>query len=155
MQHTPPLCSYGPFWICTTLIFVTAAGGSAVSALNNTDDSWYYDVGEVTFSAVLFYGYATIVPLILYSVLRYLRQPLALTSLLCLYGYSLFIYVPISVRPLSLFPPRWANLKIEDFAGPNCTRCCSVLCAAVPEAGAGPAEPALPLWLLPLHLCKP
>eukprot|EP00241_Pyramimonas_parkeae_P010673 CAMPEP_0114235980 /NCGR_PEP_ID=MMETSP0058-20121206/6558_1 /TAXON_ID=36894 /ORGANISM="Pyramimonas parkeae, CCMP726" /LENGTH=227 /DNA_ID=CAMNT_0001347815 /DNA_START=106 /DNA_END=788 /DNA_ORIENTATION=- len=62
--HQPDF--YGPFWICTTLIFVTAAGGSAVEALNNKDEAWYYDVGEVTFSAFLFYGYATIVPIVLY-----------------------------------------------------------------------------------------
>lgn len=93
--HQPDF--YGPFWICTTLIFVTAAGGSAVEALNNQDQEWYYDVREVTFSAVMFYGYATVVPLLLYFVLRQLRQPLALQSLLCLYGYSLFVFIPISM----------------------------------------------------------
>lgn len=93
--HQPDF--YGPFWICTTLVFVTAAAGSAVQALNKIDDAWYYDVGEVTFSAILFYGYATVVPVLLYFALRYLQQPLALTSLLCLYGYSLFIFIPISM----------------------------------------------------------
>lgn len=39
---------YGPFWIVTTLIFVTAAGGSAVDALDHDSDKpWVYDVGEV------------------------------------------------------------------------------------------------------------
>mmetsp|Transcript_4563 Transcript_4563/g.8576 ORF Transcript_4563/g.8576 Transcript_4563/m.8576 type:complete len:268 (-) Transcript_4563:169-972(-) len=93
--HQPDF--YGPFWICTTLIFVTAAGGSAVEALNNKDEAWYYDVGEVTFSAFLFYGYATIVPIVLYFALRSLQSPVALQSLLCLYGYSLFIFIPISM----------------------------------------------------------
>jgi hypothetical protein len=42
---------YGPFWIVTTLIFVTAAGGSAVDALDqDSDGPWVYDVGEVTAS---------------------------------------------------------------------------------------------------------
>lgn len=96
---------YGPFWICTTLIFVTAAAASIVESLSHTSDAWYYDVGEVTFSAMLFYGYTVLAPLALYFALRFNGNPLDMKCLLCLYGYSLFIFIPVSM--LSVVPVEW------------------------------------------------
>jgi len=104
---------YGPFWICSTLIFVTAAAGSIVEALNHESDNWYYDVGEVTFCAVLFYGYTTLIPVVLYFALRYHENPLEFNSLLCLYGYSLFVFIPVSI--LSVVPIEWFRWMILIF----------------------------------------
>lgn len=56
----------------------------------------------MTFSALLLYGYAVCIPVNLWLILTYLKEKLSLTSLLCLYGYSLFVFIPVAVRPLSL-----------------------------------------------------
>ncbi|KAI3455307.1 hypothetical protein Pfo_011970 [Paulownia fortunei] len=109
---------YGPFWICTTLIFVAASIGTFVTYLAHKlqKKEWDYDINLVTWSAGLFYGYATIVPLALYIILKYFSAPSGLVQLLCLYGYSLFIFIPalcLSVIPQEIF--RWVIAGVAGF----------------------------------------
>ncbi|XP_077253417.1 uncharacterized protein LOC143892578 [Tasmannia lanceolata] len=109
---------YGPFWICTTLIFVAAAIGTFVTYLAHKlqKKDWDYDINLVTWSAGLFYGYVTIVPLGLYILLKYFSAPSGLVQLWCLYGYSLFVFIPascLSVVPLEIF--RWVIAGIAGF----------------------------------------
>jgi len=59
-------------------------------------DLWYYDIDKVTYSASLFYGYVTIVPLLLWLMMKYFRSPQPLISLVCIYGYSMVIFLPAS-----------------------------------------------------------
>ncbi|KAL9447350.1 hypothetical protein AB3S75_014920 [Citrus x aurantiifolia] len=109
---------YGPFWICSTLIFVAASIGTFVTYIshkvNNKD--WNYDINLVPWSAGLFYGYVTIVPLCLYIILKYFSAPSGLVQLFCLYGYSLFVFIPalcLSVVPLEIF--RWVIAGVAGF----------------------------------------
>lgn len=109
---------YGPFWICTTLIFVAASIGTFVTFVAHKlqNKEWNYDINLVTWSAGLFYGYATIVPVCLYVILKYFSAPSGLVQLLCLYGYSLFIFIPalcLSVIPLELF--QWMVAGVAGF----------------------------------------
>lgn len=109
---------YGPFWICTTLIFVAASIGTFVTYVAHKlqKKGWNYDVNLVTWSAGLFYGYVTVVPVGLYIILKYSSVPSGLVQLFCLYGYSLFIFVPalcLSVVPLELF--RWVVAGVAGF----------------------------------------
>nr|CAB3477585.1 unnamed protein product [Digitaria exilis] len=94
---------YGPFWTCTTLIFVAASIATFVTYLSHKwhKKEWNYDINLVTWSAGLFYGYVTFVPLLLYVILKYFSAPAGLVQLWCLYGYSLFIFIPASVRKLT------------------------------------------------------
>ncbi|KAL2325504.1 hypothetical protein Fmac_024562 [Flemingia macrophylla] len=86
---------------------------------------WNYDINLVTWSVGLFYGYVTIVPLGLYLVLKYFSVPSGLVQLLCLYGYSLFVFIPalcMSVVPWEIF--RWliagmAGLMSASFVALN------------------------------------
>lgn len=95
---------YGPFWICTTLIFVAAAIGTFVTYLAHKLEKkeWNYDINLVTWSAGLFYGYVTFVPLGLYIILKYFSAPSGLVQLWCLYGYSLFVFIPALVSSTNL-----------------------------------------------------
>ncbi|RAL39423.1 hypothetical protein DM860_002956 [Cuscuta australis] len=109
---------YGPFWICTTLIFVAAAIGTFVTYLAHKiqNKEWDYDINLVTWSACVFYGYVLIVPLCLYVVLKYLSAPASLVQLFCLYGYSLFVFIPtlcLSVVPIEIF--RWVVVGVAGF----------------------------------------
>ncbi|CAN1843320.1 Protein YIPF1 homolog [Linum perenne] len=118
---------YGPFWICTTLIFVAASIGTIVTYIAHKlhHKEWNYDINVVTWSAGLFYGYVTVVPLVLYVILKYFSAPSGLVHLFCLYGYSLFIFIPtlcLSVVPLEIF--RWivagvAGLMSASFVALN------------------------------------
>lgn len=99
------LISYGPFWICTTLIFVAAAIGTFVTYLAHKlkDQKWDYDINLITWSAGLFYGYVLVVPICLYVILKYFSAPSGLAQLLCLYGYSLFVFIPALVSIYAFF----------------------------------------------------
>ncbi|XP_031498350.1 uncharacterized protein LOC116262945 isoform X2 [Nymphaea colorata] len=101
---------YGPFWICSTLIFVAAAIGTFVTYVAHKLDKkeWNYDIHLVTWSAGLFYGYVGVVPVGLYLILKYFSVPSGLVQLWCLYGYSLFVFIPascLSIIPIEIF--RW------------------------------------------------
>lgn len=109
---------YGPFWICSTLIFVAASIGTFVTFLSHKlhGKEWNYDINLVTWSAGLFYGYVTVVPLCLYVILKYFSAPAGFVQLLCLYGYSLFIFIPalcLSVIPYEIF--RWVIAGVAGF----------------------------------------
>ncbi|KAK6911533.1 Yip1 domain [Dillenia turbinata] len=109
---------YGPFWICTTLIFVAASIGTFVTYVAHKiqKKEWDYDINVVTWSAGLFYGYVTIIPLGLYIILKYFSAPAGLVQLFSLYGYSLFVFIPalcLSVVPLEPF--RWAVAGVAGF----------------------------------------
>ncbi|KAH7373697.1 hypothetical protein KP509_17G069200 [Ceratopteris richardii] len=106
--HKPDI--YGPFWICTTLVFVAAALGNFASYLthNLKEQPWEYDIDKVTWSAGMFYGYSFVVPLVFYYVLNHFGVTSHVVQLWCLYGYSLFIFIPasfLSAVPVDIF--RW------------------------------------------------
>ena len=59
-----------------------------------------YDFEAVVSVATLVYGFTAAVPALLWFLFRQLEQPVKFITLLCLYGYALFIFVPASVTPL-------------------------------------------------------
>lgn len=93
---------YGPFWIITTLIFTIAITGNIASFLRNfgSDFKWHTDFHKVTTSAAGIISYWWLAPTGLYTILR-MRQnefnDFTFIELLSIYGYSLFIYIPISI----------------------------------------------------------
>lgn len=93
---------YGPFWICATLVFSTAISGNLANYLyvaNTGTYEWRYDFHKVSMAATTIYTYANMVPLALWLFLWYRKSESGYTLLemMCVYGYSLAIYVPISV----------------------------------------------------------
>lgn len=92
---------YGPFWICTTLVFLTAALGNLSAYLSHRASisgrsAWHYDINLVSWATGIVYGYTLAVPLVLYFALRYINISSGLVQLWCLYGYSLFVFIPTS-----------------------------------------------------------
>uniref|UniRef100_T1IH16 Glutathione peroxidase n=1 Tax=Strigamia maritima TaxID=126957 RepID=T1IH16_STRMM len=93
---------YGPFWICTTLIFTTAIMGNLANYLtvaNSGNYLWHYDFQKVTLSATTIYAYASLTPLLIWIFLWYRNAGHGCTFLeiICVYGYSLSVYVPLSI----------------------------------------------------------
>jgi len=94
---------YGPFWICTTLTFLSAALGNLASYLSfalysPADATWHYNIRAVSWAAGIFYGYCSILPCSSSSSCAISSASAGLIQLWCLYGYSLAIFIPISVR---------------------------------------------------------
>lgn len=92
---------YGPFWITTTLICTIAIGGNIVSFIHNfgKNYTWQTDFHKVTSSAFTIVLYSVVIPSILYVILRsrQARAEMEFIEILCIYGYSLAIYVPVSL----------------------------------------------------------
>ncbi|KAM2281031.1 hypothetical protein ACFX1S_041683 [Malus domestica] len=89
---------YGLIWISTTLVFVLAALGNCATYLmdkrTDSSNSWEFNVSYMSLAAYSVYGYAILVPLAFYFLIRYLGTANAsLVRYWCMWGYSLFIFV--------------------------------------------------------------
>lgn len=101
---------YGPFWISVTLVFTIAITGNIANYLQYANDNyrWKYDFHLVSYAATAICMYVILVPLCLWGLLKWSsditdldgledgKTPSAL-ELICVYGYSLFIYIPVSI----------------------------------------------------------
>ncbi|KAL1509054.1 hypothetical protein ABEB36_003855 [Hypothenemus hampei] len=121
---------YGPFWICVTLIFTIAISGNVANYLQHasTKYHWKYDFHLVSYAATTICLYVVLVPCIIWALLKYtsitndieeLEQdtvtPGAL-ELVCIYGYSLFIYIPAAVLwTIQISLVQWILVLIAAF----------------------------------------
>lgn len=101
-SHTESPDLYGPFWICTTLVFLFAAAGNMSSFINykptefNTE--WLADFGKVAFAASMVYGFAFVLPVMVWVAFRFwIGSPLSLVNITSCYGYSLVYFAPAAV----------------------------------------------------------
>lgn len=92
---------YGPFWIATTLIFTMAMTGNLASYFafkpSPQHPVWTYNFNQLTLAGSVIYAYVTLLPLLFWMVLRYYEASKKLVDVLCIYGYTLSIFMPISV----------------------------------------------------------
>lgn len=121
LGKTPDL--YGPFWLSVTLIFTTALSGSLSKLLGwvvaavadrevlfcpvlllmcvvyRNSAAWELHFEKVTQMGTVVFSYICIVPACIWAVLwwRGNRQSYSLLQLLAIYGYSMGIFIPLSV----------------------------------------------------------
>lgn len=97
---------YGPIWICATLIFTITISGNLSNFLLHKGEPQYHYVPEfrkVSIAATAIYAYAWLVPLALWGFLSWRHSKVmsmvsySFLEIVCVYGYSLFIYIPTSV----------------------------------------------------------
>lgn len=102
---------YGPFWVCVTLIFAIAISGNMANYLqtiHNSNHPWKYDFHVVSYAATCIFLYAWLLPIIIWGALKWTQSnqttegelitsntTVGLLEVLCLYGYSLTIYIPL------------------------------------------------------------
>ncbi|CAL4119542.1 unnamed protein product [Meganyctiphanes norvegica] len=99
---------YGPFWICLTLVFSTAITGNLANYFHMVgENTWRYDFHKVTFAATAIFLYAWLVPLAVWGALKWRGSSanISLLELICIYGYSLSIFIPVSI--IWMFPQPW------------------------------------------------
>ena len=101
---------YGPFWTLTTLIFAlfvtSSLAHSIVSYLSS--DPVEYDFALLSTAVGLVYAYGIGVPVLFWLVLRYagISEGWAMVKAVTVWGYSMFVWIPVSVRDLLLLWPR-------------------------------------------------
>ncbi|XP_010262636.1 PREDICTED: protein YIPF1-like isoform X2 [Nelumbo nucifera] len=97
---------YGLIWISATLVFLLASLGNCATYLihkqTNHSTSWSFDVSYVSVAACTVYGYVLVVPTAFYFLLQYLGISASLVRFWCMWGYSLFIFIPTSGNDLML-----------------------------------------------------
>uniref|UniRef100_A0A8C6PGJ0 Protein YIPF n=1 Tax=Nothobranchius furzeri TaxID=105023 RepID=A0A8C6PGJ0_NOTFU len=104
LRKNPDL--YGPFWICTTLVFACAISGNISTFLHKFGSSGYKYTPEfqkVTIAATAIFTYAWLVPLGLWGFLLWRNNKIlnlvsySFMEIICVYGYSLSVYIPAVV----------------------------------------------------------
>ncbi|PKA56416.1 hypothetical protein AXF42_Ash014919 [Apostasia shenzhenica] len=137
---------YGLVWISTTLVFILAVLGNwATYLMTKPDVSWNFDVNYVNWAACAIYGYVLAVPVAFYFLLRYFGSNAGLVQLWCIWGYSLFIFIPgalLLVIPVEIL--RWIiilcvgsasayfiTLNLKPYTDGHHDRILLVICAAV------------------------
>ncbi|TNN88397.1 Protein YIPF1 [Liparis tanakae] len=112
LRRNPDL--YGPFWICTTLVFAIAISGNISNFLVHLGKPNYKYTPEfqkVTIAATAIFSYAWFVPLALWGFLLWRNNKImnlvsySFMEIVCVYGYSLSIYIPAVV--LWILPFEW------------------------------------------------
>lgn len=93
IEYHPDL--YGPFWIATTLIFVVAAAGNFSLAMSSTEVSHSYAM--ITKAVVVIYLVAFGIPAGLWGAMLMFGSEMRYVQIACLYGYSLVVYLPITL----------------------------------------------------------
>ncbi|KAM3864037.1 protein YIPF2 [Diretmus argenteus] len=120
LRSNPDL--YGPFWICVTLVFSMAISGNLstfLSQMGNPATHYRPQFHRVTIAAVVIFLYAWLVPLGVWGFLTW-RQGTerqvggySFLETVCVYGYSLFIYIPTSVLwIIPVEPLRWILILV-------------------------------------------
>ncbi|KAL8171554.1 hypothetical protein V2J09_023358 [Rumex salicifolius] len=112
---------YGLIWVSTTLVFMIAAFGNVATYLiervSDSSTSWSFDVSYVNLAVGIVYGYAIVVPLAFFFLIRYLGSNANLVRYWCMWGYSLFIFVLSSI--LLIIPVevlRWLIILVASGA---------------------------------------
>jgi len=124
---------YGPFWVATTLIFVTAVAGNYADFIafkkqshsappaggsSSGDDvharQWYADYTKMSFSALLFYGYVFLLGMGLFFALRWFKSEIKLANVWCIYGYAMTIYIPMAF--VCILPIGWVRWLVVMLA---------------------------------------
>lgn len=106
---------YGPFWITATLIFAIGISGNISNFFqhdHSSDFKWHYNFHLISIAATSIILYVSIMPAVIWATLKSTvsidQQDIdldieaapyvpSLLTLVCLYGYSLSAYIPVSI----------------------------------------------------------
>lgn len=120
LRRNPDL--YGPFWICTTLVFAIAISGNISNFLVHVGKPNYRYTPEfrkVTIAATAIFSYAWLVPLSLWGFLLWRNNKVmnlvsySFMEIVCVYGYSLAIYIPAVVLWIIPYEGlRWCSIVV-------------------------------------------
>ncbi|XP_073419805.1 protein YIPF1 [Dendrobates tinctorius] len=113
---------YGPIWICATLIFtITISGNLSNFFLHQGEPQYHYvpEFRKVSIAATAIYAYAWLVPLALWGFLSWRHSKVmsmvsySFLEIVCVYGYSLFIYIPTSILWIAPYEIlRWVLMSL-------------------------------------------
>ncbi|CAF0785651.1 unnamed protein product [Didymodactylos carnosus] len=97
IRQNPDL--YGPFWVCVTFIFTIAISGNIKDYFRLSSTEFQIDFSKITLSSIILFLYWWLMPAFVYLFFRWRLNRIEYTylELLCVYGYSLTIFIPICI----------------------------------------------------------
>ena len=93
---------YGPFWICATLVICVGVLSNLTKLISNfTNPEYHYQpqFQLLPIATTIIYCYTFILPLLI-KIFFWWRENavgLAVSQIICIYGYSLFVLIPASI----------------------------------------------------------
>lgn len=113
--------AYGPFWLSTTLVFCLASCSNVASFMDYAGDAgdWSYDFSRLASALTLVEVFLVGLPLIVWGTGKYFNIPVSLLFLVCLYGYSMLMFIPAAVR---VVPTSWSCRAAVSNSSDDSTR---------------------------------
>ncbi|KAI8388032.1 uncharacterized protein BYT42DRAFT_602653 [Radiomyces spectabilis] len=113
LNNQPDL--YGPFWIATTVVFAvfvcSSLAGSLAAYMN--DATHVYDFRLLSYAVFVIYTYSFVSPVLVWASTKYYGCQPNLLEIIDFYGYSLTIWIPVSVLCVMPFDiARWVFVSI-------------------------------------------
>jgi len=130
---------YGPTWITLTLVFFVAVSSNMSLYIHHyhqrqiqlsnivdeggvaAEEEWDYDINQLLRATSILYSFSFGLPTVLYLLLRLMggnsnnsANNLGLADLICLYGYSLVPYLPVTW--MCILPYNWVQWSILGIA---------------------------------------
>ncbi|OAD78708.1 hypothetical protein PHYBLDRAFT_130852 [Phycomyces blakesleeanus NRRL 1555(-)] len=106
---------YGPFWLSTTVVFLvfvcSSLAGSLAAYLAGAPH--VYDFRLLSYAVFVVYTYTFLSPVLLWGATKYYGCQPSLMEIINYYGYSLTVWVPVSLLCVLPFDyARWAFVSI-------------------------------------------
>ena len=123
---------YGPIWITLTLVFFVAVTSNISLYIHHhhttsivdeggmaAEKEWDYDINQLLHAMWILYSFSLGLPTLLYFLLRIVigsssNNNLGLVELICLYGYSLVPYLPVTW--ICVVPYNWVQWLVLSVA---------------------------------------
>jgi hypothetical protein len=87
---------YGPIWIYSSLIIIISATGSLTRTLQGNNNKNFFQE-FVPIAGVVIYGVGFGLPILIAFLMKIFGTSLTFASVICTYGYSFSIFLPISI----------------------------------------------------------
>ena len=87
---------YGPIWIYSSLIIIISATGSLTRTLQGIKNKNFFQE-FVPIAGVVIYGVGFGLPILIAFLMKIFGTSLTFASVICTYGYSFSIFLPISI----------------------------------------------------------
>ena len=87
---------YGPIWIYSSLILIISATGSLTRTLQGNNNKNFFQE-FVPIAGVVIYGIGFGLPILITFLMKIFGSSLDFVSVICTYGYSFSIFLPISI----------------------------------------------------------
>ncbi|KAI7866289.1 hypothetical protein BDF14DRAFT_1728736 [Spinellus fusiger] len=97
LQHQPDM--YGPSWIATTVVFLVFVCSSLAGSLAAyiAEAKHVYDFRLLSYAVFVIYTYTFLSPLLIWGAAKYYGCQPSLFEIVNYYGYSLTVWIPVSV----------------------------------------------------------